>query len=133
MNKIEQKFFKAFKIEPEIIYEYNFNLSNNPKYSTRAKYVVIDLCKQGYKVESVKIIKLYPTITPEIILRLEDIIINKYYNLILNKAEDDYPYQYETKDLFTDWCKTKEEALLSLCIGCKDEIQDQVKELFYGK
>jgi hypothetical protein len=122
MDKIEQEFFEAFGIEPEIIYEYNFNLSNNPKYSTRAKYVVVNLCKQGYKVESVKIIKLYPPITPEIILELMQLI----FDATLKK----YP---KTTGLNFDIKRDIKEQILSGCIQLQPEIQDQVRGLFNGK
>ena len=105
---MEQEFFEAFGIEPKIKYD-EFNIDDE------------------------KVLMPYqedPPITPKIVLGLEEIIIDKYYNLTLNKSNDDYPYQYETRDLFTDWCKTQKEALLSLCIGYKDEIQPEVKELF---
>lgn len=70
-------------------------------------------------------IMIYTPITADKVLRLEEIILNKYGNIQLNKAQDDYPYQYETKDLFTDWHKTKVEAISSLLFGVYDELTPQ--------
>ena len=120
MDNIEKEFFEAFSIKKVRECE----LRNECFLGFAHTCHECDIYGQAYEV--------YPPITPEIVLKLEEIIIDKYFNLILNKAKDDYPYQYETKDLFTDWCKTKKEALLSLCIGYKDEIEDQVRNLFNG-
>ena len=121
MSDIEKEFFEAFAIE-----------------KTGCKTCVYGSkkwqdCKNEMGVACPEEKYTYPPITADIVLGLEEIIINKCYNLVLNKAEDDYPYQYETKDFFTDWYKTQEEALLSLCIGLKDEIQHEVRNLFNGQ
>lgn len=108
--KLEQEFFKAFGKKPKTIYEYYFKLENNPEYYTWSKHVVIDLVEQGNKISEVKIVKTYPPITPGIKIKLIEMII-KIYGYI---------------------SKTQYKYLLRCCIYHKDEIQDQVQQLFKG-
>lgn len=73
-------------------------------------------------------------ITPEIVLGLIKIVIKQYRDFCIR----DYlgaEYKAMCDNNWEDWekegkdCKTEEDAILSLCITIKDEIQDHVKAL----
>lgn len=133
----EQEFFEAFEIEAVRYYYVEY-----PFYICKTKQELINHIKQykGSKVlcgkTKVKQVTYnYPPITPEILLKLIKIIIKQYRDFCIR----DYlgaEYKAMCDNNWEDWekegkdCKTEEEAILSLCITIKDEIQDQVRGIF---
>lgn len=102
MNNIEQEFFEAFGVEKGMYCYYCNDRFNCFKQKCRNP--------------------LYPTITPEIILELMQII----FDATLKK----YP---KTTGLNFDIKRDIKEQILSGCIQLQPEIQDQVKGLLNGK
>lgn len=125
-TEIEKKFFETFGTGKICTYQIDYNPCVYKTNHIGCKHCQID--KDYYWK--------YPPITAEKVLRLEEIILNKYENIQLNKAQDDYPYQYETKDLFTDWHKTKVEAISALLFGIYNDLtpqeRNEVKEVLEG-
>lgn len=121
-NQTEQEFFKCFGIE---------------KKAYKRKYEL------NFKTVKMPILK-YPKITPRIALRLEEIILDDKKHLYSTKLtyfktpnqkyrcnfNSDKAVGFGTLAVFGYEKKTKIEALLDLCIQLKDEIQNEVKELF---
>ena len=107
-------FFECFGIEPE--------MQEGREYDSEG-----NVCS-WYPV--------YPTITAEIVLKLEEIILNKGTGIsYLNHDkgfEFRFSYAYKNFEYMTksSMGKTRQEALLNLCIQLKDSIKDKVKELF---
>lgn len=109
-NQTEQEFFEAFEIEGEWLNRFDWQNKTG---------------KRAY---------VYPKITPEIILGLEEIIAKKSSGLTLNFDKNGMcwylkDFGYETV-LGSGIFYSRIDALLSLCIQLKDEIQNEVKELF---
>lgn len=132
ITPIEQEFFEAFGIEPI-------------RCVTESLLTIGHKCEQDYddyvkRQKSKGLVNIlefiYPPITPEIERKLEEIIIKKYFS---------FGYAFDEKVKFK-WCafyakdiktdevlcfgKTRQEALLNLCIQLKDEIKEEVKECF---
>src|SRR5574344_736895 len=138
---MEQEFFEAFGIEPTMLC--NCSYKNLQEY--RYEYGD-DVCEHIDDFEfsckdcekSKKSIPYYPPITPEIVLKLIKVIADKGYSFKVFEAEDMFNngIKYITNaitDIKHDIYgrgKTIDEAVISLCIQLKDEIQDQVKALF---
>lgn len=132
-NQTEQEFFNTFDI---------------PRKSQCKHSSDCDKCKECF------IGLKYPPITPEIVLQLINIIVDKYNNIgfqkwyrgkkIGDKENSKIFYEclcgseleiFDSRPVELYYPKyaegeTKQQALLKLCIQLKDEIQEQVKELF---
>lgn len=141
---IEQEFFKTFGIE-----EYRVcNHQRQHGFCAMGKGCDNHSCKEN---------KGYPPITPEIVLKLEEVLFNINCSgvhmsrcLGHHKSENGmthchFEWGYEAFDLgdyfesedktYNDWHyesqnKDRTKALLSICIQLKDEIQEQVKAVF---
>jgi len=126
-----KEFFEAFGIEPtRKSYFCSFDYGDCPfddrECETCSHYIYQTTAKP---------------ITPEIVLELEEIILDKYHELSIQKSSFiSGKYKACTKwnkstiefDKYA-FGKTKEKAVLSLCIQLQPEIQTQVKELFNDK
>lgn len=113
---IEQEFFEAFGIEPKCITE---EIGN-----------ILGFCNTAIKY-------IYPPITPEIVLGLIKIIISKDYvfniwetNMFTNNDKYIANASNSVRHDIYGRSNTFNDTILSLCIKLKDEIQDQVRELF---
>jgi hypothetical protein len=77
----------------------------------------------------------YPTITDTIVLRLEDVICYKYgifkkgYSQVGHGGTYKFGYSLPDKHL-SCYGDTRLEALLRLCIQLKDEIREEVQDIF---
>lgn len=113
---IEQEFFEAFGIEP-VYYAINKEIVDHPLY--------------------IKDVDLYPPITSEIVLKLEEIFIdfdrielvriNKIMNLKTMEETHEYIYVLDENTFTAD---NRKDALLLMCMELKDEIQEEVRGLF---
>lgn len=129
----EERFYKAFGIEPT--YKSGYCDCDTSAFCPFSDDEIIKPdCKDcGYW----EIEELPRQITPEIILKLEEIILKKEYDLIYDfnpaigyclstgRYSINFPSAYE--------CITRIEALLEVCIQLKDEIQEEVKAVFNDK
>lgn len=105
-----------------------FNIGKTRECSKRYEctYGVSEHCEKNCNFTTPLI---YPPITPEIVLGLEEIIINKYDSTEVFKNA--YTIWFTgTEDALHVSGKTRQDALLKLCIQLKDEIQDQVRGIF---
>lgn len=125
---MEQEFFEAFEIEPKRRF---FQCKKGIDYYEDCE-LVCNECSEAIYQEK------YPPITPEIVLKLIKIIADKGYSFKVFEAEDMFNngIKYVTNaitDIKHDIYgrgKAIDEAVISLCIQLKDEIQDQVRALF---
>lgn len=146
---IEQDFFKSFNIPTKFYTTVNLgDLDNN--YQEVSANTLQELFKQNNfwfdeYIEDIKDFhdweEKYPSITPEIVLELEEIIINQnfdYWLQVTHFRKEDNSLGYllslweEEIMICNAYGNDRKEALLSLCLSydIKDEIQDQVKALF---
>jgi len=163
-TKLEQEFFEAMGIEQPIFYimenDKGFLIqidNSNPDM----KLEVIRAVKKGYKV--IEYLKGYTqSITDTIVLKLEEVIIDKQnklnfdflnphktyyykdnklenvkwaYSLVEEQSEYEYYGDYTrvwNEDKISSSGDTRKDALLSLCIQLKDEIREEVKAVFNG-
>lgn len=83
---IEQEFFEAFNYKPQIIVKYE--LDDGIFELEKSEY--LELLKRspinGKYVNYISEIEVYPPITPEIVLKLEEIIFNLNCNVELNRS-----------------------------------------------
>lgn len=117
---IEQEFFEAFRIEPEMHEGRDYDSDGN-------------ICSWYPE---------YPSITPEIVLGLVNIIIRYFMTdavtFAFNENKQEYgvgiefitEFAYEKPDIKTAYGKTFEECVLNLCIKIQSEIQNEVRKLF---
>src|SRR5574344_1773949 len=143
---IEQEFFKSFNIPTKFYTTINLgDLDNN--YQEVSASTLQELFEENNfwfdeYIEDINDFhdweEKYPPITPEIVLELIKIIADKGYSFKVFEAEDMFNngIKYITNaitDIKHDIYgrgKTIDQAVISLCIQLKDEIQDQVKALF---
>ena len=146
---MEQEFFEAFginKIDGHNCIPYN-TIKNECEYIING---FTDSCSNCEHLE-----KHYPPITPEIVLKLEEILLNTFQNFKYKTGIENNTYSNGIKGVIGCFCSNKIpfkgnnyflgradsyewagigdnrlDALLNLCIQLKDEIQDQVRELF---
>lgn len=151
MSDIEKEFFEAMEIKPTMLcqcsfknlkdyrYEYEYG-DDNCEHSDDFEFS----CKDCEK--SIQNIPLYPPITSDIVLGLEEIILDKHkarysvsfsYNWNYNGRYYTCSYSanqcycpYDSKFKTSNPFNNKKDALLSLCVQLKDEISEEVKALF---
>lgn len=147
MDSIEQEFFEAFGIEPS---KHFFCGKHLPRY----KCVCWDRARQrnsyckdwDYKNKKCEFYtedierRYYPSITPEIVLGLFDILLYGWEVKIRKpQVKDGFWYRiFLFKESEVIWFKTTlkptlQDAIMDLLIQLQPEIQNQVKELFNGK
>ena len=156
-NQIEKEFFEAIGVEPKVIEEHyitdcflkdNVNkcphfscgfgeiLCCNPKKYNFEEYpypytYFKGCCPNNVNFKTIPREVVYPRITPEIILKLDDLVFNQDYGLVID--EDCYCYfDNTTCDRQAFWGDTKAEALLKLCTKLAPEIKEEVQKLFKG-
>jgi len=143
---IEQDFFKTFGIEPNYWYytEIGSDRYKLPRINRfligkteLIKLLTDNLYRRENFIVAVKVLKVeknYPPITPEIVLGLENILIDKYKDITISKNQGGW-YHYTAdingKGLWeVSGSKNRTEQLLSLSILLKDEISEEVLTLF---
>lgn len=137
MNK---EFFEAFGTEPTIWYTVtDLYYTNNAKtYPASKEDLIKEFPSRRYKV--INVTKNYPPITPEIVLKLEEIAMSVIWlyggdRLIYTYANGVHKYFAENySDKVCTKGDSKCEALLKLFLHAyaipKEVIQNEVKELF---
>lgn len=137
-TKIEQDFYKIFKVVS--------NFKDEVKSSELDYYLDCAKRKNAFDIEVkdlglVKYSKLltykyYPPITPEIVLRLLEIVLKQdKYAFYFNRSNGKFVFQ-ENINTFTE-CRKKsyqdyrlEQAILKACNQLGREIQKEIKEIF---
>ena len=126
ITPIEQEFFEAFGIEKK-----EYKTCDAAETSPFCPFDDADCDNCGlhvtYKTD-------YPSITPEIVLGLIKIIIHKGLEFGLSYSELHNTYFASKDDGNNSYLSCQEyslkDAILSLCINLKHELQSEVKELF---
>lgn len=131
--KTEQEFFEAFGIEPKQEFNCVFcQYYDDAEIDTGCSHYLADECEE--------IEFIYPEITPEIVLKLEEIAMNAIWvyggdRLIYTNENGLHKYfadNYSDKVLLK--ADTKKEALLKLFLHDyairKEDVQDQVRGIF---
>jgi len=117
MDKIEKEFFEAFGTELKEPCKYSYSCGHAKPCCPRKKCL--------------------PPITADTVLRLEEIILDKYVDsLILTKIKDrtfEYRIGYSNQWSNIVQDDTRKNTLLKLCIELKDEIYNEVRNLFNGQ
>lgn len=162
---MENKFFKTFNIPPRLEYHTNCFVCDwydgyywtHQLYNPFSKYDLKTILnpygneKSRFydggtkKVDRLKVIevrKIYPKITPEILLKLEDIALNN--DFILTKIPhpndplegDLYKWVDSTnlnRKIYSSADKNRKDAVLSLLINIKEDVLEQIQEIFNAK
>lgn len=116
MSDIEKEFFEAFGISK--VQRCSLD-SNNCPFGFSHKCSECD----------VDDMKVYPPITSDIVLGLEEMILNKLDTIQYTKKGDNHYYVEcnEYVETYGTFGKTRKGSLLNLCIQLKSEIYEEVK------
>lgn len=125
-KNIEQEFFEVFRIEPKEIYEYKLYWAGQKKL-TKSEYENLP-DKHNWELKE-NLGKIYPPITPEIVLGMLQIILNN--EMAKRNVLHRFKFYYSDENEINI-----KEILLKICIKIqKDDlfqkkVQEQIKELF---
>ena len=135
-----KEFFEMFEIEPEI--EENYCISNYDDCPISTQCCCPENCTKcdNYEKEH----EVYPPITSDIVLGLEEIILDKFELNVLKQKDtfnniqySYYIHNYNSDELTDAYMEahrySRKDTLLYICIQLKDEIQYQVRALFNAR
>lgn len=140
-NQIEKEFFEANEVKIfkyyYIIEKSKWSINKGVLYSKNDIIYWAALLKSSQYPRNIKITKVeryYPPITPEIILKLEEVVC-KNGGFLLDTTINTECWQYTSKrpKQCSGWFDNKKDALLKLCTKLAPGNKEEVQQLFKGE